>query len=265
MNDSVYEDARKFLERVYINPPIPTKELPFVTLTFAQSLDGKIALKGQQLLLSGKESMAMTHRLRLLHDGILVGIGTALIDDPQLNARYVSPTDHLCNNQPQPIVLDPRLEFPLSAKLLRNFNNGTGKQPWLICWTKNDQRKLALEKAGALVITIEAPDYNVNDYQTCQRPSISSVLRHIKAAGIDRLMVEGGSKIIQSFLQSGHIDQLIVTTAPTLVGPRGVSATGDIVPVSLSLPALHSNIIYQQFGQDMVLGATLQKKKRTKE
>ncbi|KAI9022809.1 dihydrofolate reductase-like domain-containing protein, partial [Phycomyces nitens] len=187
---------------------------PFVTLTFAQSLDGKIALKGQQLLLSGKESMAMTHRLRLLHDGILVGIGTALVDDPQLNARYVSPTDHLRNNQPQPIVLDPRLEFPLNAKLLKNFSQGTGRQPWLVCWTSDCLKKAALEKAGAIIITMETP--------TGQRPSISSVLQVLKAKGIQRLMVEGGSKVIQSFLQSGHVDQLIITTAPTLVGPGGV-------------------------------------------
>jgi len=83
------------------------RERPFVTLTFAQSNDGKIAgAHGKQLILSGKESMVMTHwyeklpssntsckcvnnwtRLRTMHDGIMVGIGTALNDDPQLNSR----------------------------------------------------------------------------------------------------------------------------------------------------------------------------------
>ena len=69
----------------------PPSIRPHVTLTFAQSTDAKIAaIPGKQLILSGDESMQMTHWLRSMHDAILVGIGTALNDDPQLNSRYRS-------------------------------------------------------------------------------------------------------------------------------------------------------------------------------
>jgi hypothetical protein len=86
MDETVYKEARDFLDPIYSDISL-LNDRPFNTLTFAQSLDGKIAKQGQQVLISGKESMAMTHRLRTLHDGILVGIGTALVDDPQLNGR----------------------------------------------------------------------------------------------------------------------------------------------------------------------------------
>ncbi|KAG5340920.1 hypothetical protein C0989_012543 [Termitomyces sp. Mn162] len=69
----------------YDTLPVPA-DRPLVTLTFAQSIDAKIAGQhGKQLILSGKESMILTHWMRTMHDAILVGIGTALNDDPQLN------------------------------------------------------------------------------------------------------------------------------------------------------------------------------------
>lgn len=79
--------ARTFVESLLgtLSPPSPSR--PFLTLTFAQSLDAKIAgIGGQQLALSCSESMVMTHWLRSKHDGILVGIGTAMNDNPQLNS-----------------------------------------------------------------------------------------------------------------------------------------------------------------------------------
>lgn len=102
---------RDFLVSVLPLPLAASPVRPHVTLTYAQSLDGCIAgLGGKQLILSGKESMVMTHwccsqpvstfnvhiltscfnRLRTMHDGILVGIGTALNDDPQLNGKSPS-------------------------------------------------------------------------------------------------------------------------------------------------------------------------------
>lgn len=104
----MFEAARDFLDNVYRTSPRDLNDAPLVTLTFAQSLDGKISRHGEQLLLSGKESMAMTHRycnghcnkarhlsirlnrLRTLHDGIMVGIGTVLTDNPQLNGNIIS-------------------------------------------------------------------------------------------------------------------------------------------------------------------------------
>lgn len=80
----------EFLSNI-LSPPIqPHTNRPHVTLTYAQSLDAKIAgANGNQLILSGKESLVMTHWLRTMHDAILVGVGTALNDDPQLNSMHI--------------------------------------------------------------------------------------------------------------------------------------------------------------------------------
>ncbi|KAJ1957451.1 2,5-diamino-6-(ribosylamino)-4(3H)-pyrimidinone 5'-phosphate reductase, partial [Dipsacomyces acuminosporus] len=91
---------------------------PRVTLTFAQSLDGKIARPGEQLLLSGARSMEMTHCLRTMHDGIMVGIGTVLCDNPRLSARLVPKDEQEAVANPQPIVLDTHLRIPTQASLL---------------------------------------------------------------------------------------------------------------------------------------------------
>ena len=86
--------------------------LPFVTLSYAQSLDGSIAARrGEALGLSGPESLRLTHRLRSMHDAILVGIGTVLSDNPRLTVRLVN------GQNPRPIVVDSRLRIPLNCRL----------------------------------------------------------------------------------------------------------------------------------------------------
>jgi 2,5-diamino-6-(ribosylamino)-4(3H)-pyrimidinone 5'-phosphate reductase len=95
-----FEQAKSFLSRYYPHaleePPYTGDDIshdptrPFVTLTYAQSLDGKIGgQNGQQIRLSGQASMAMTHRMRTLHDAILVGIGTVWHDDPRLAGKSI--------------------------------------------------------------------------------------------------------------------------------------------------------------------------------
>ncbi|KAG2199031.1 hypothetical protein INT46_010271 [Mucor plumbeus] len=160
MNETVYKEARDFLDPIY-HDALLLNDRPFITLTFAQSLDGKIAKQGQQILISGKESMAMTHRLRTLHDGILVGIGTALIDNPQLNARYLSASE-IAIKQPQPIVLDPSLRLSSNCKLVKNYLNGIGQQPWLIAseegYIEQIDKRSELENAGVKIIPIKGSE-----------------------------------------------------------------------------------------------------------
>ncbi len=94
---------------------------PFVTLTYAQSLDGSIAGEGNRpLSLSCESALALTHELRAAHDAILVGIGTVLADNPRLNVRLVNGED------PRPIVVDSRLRIPRNVNLLES-----GRAVWL--------------------------------------------------------------------------------------------------------------------------------------
>ena len=89
------------------------KGIPFVTVSYAQSLDGSIAgEKGEPLAISCQESLVYTHALRACHDGILVGINTILSDDPALSTRLVE------GENPRPIVLDSHLRIPHTACVL---------------------------------------------------------------------------------------------------------------------------------------------------
>ncbi|KAJ7246257.1 dihydrofolate reductase-like domain-containing protein [Mycena haematopus] len=203
----------------------PPETRPFVTLTFAQSLDGKIAgAAGKQLALSGHESLVMTHWLRTLHDAILVGSGTALNDDPQLNTRHLPP-GAAPHSAPRPIVLDSRLRLPLTCKLLRNYahGSGVGRQPWVVSRQYADPewetRREALEKAGARVLVLPAGIDSPSS-----RPSIHALLALLRAEGIRSLMVEGGAQIITAFFGASDtcVDTVLVTTAPVLVGASGV-------------------------------------------
>ena len=191
------------LEALYasVPPPEPNPNRPSVTLSYAQSLDGSIAAKaGQGLLLSGEQSMAMTHQLRARHDGILVGIQTVLADNPRLTTRLVE------GAHPRPIVLDSQLRTPLEANLLKH------PQPVWIAHAEGihrDQKSTLLE-AGAQLIPLPQAEEGGLD--------LAALLAALKSRGVGSLMVEGGARVITSFLTQGLVDVLVLTISPRLVG-----------------------------------------------
>ncbi|MDD2901750.1 MAG: GTP cyclohydrolase II [Syntrophales bacterium] len=207
---------------------------PFVTLSYAQSLDGSIAARpGRPLALSGSKSMALTHGLRAAHDGILVGIGTLLADNPRLNVRLVEGQD------PQPIVVDSRLRFPPYANLLRNC-----RVPWIAASIEADpERQAALEKIGARVLRLPPAANGWVD--------LAVLLRHLGEMGLNSLMVEGGAQIITSFLASRLVDQVVLTIAPMLVG--GLRVMDYLGQHQVSCFPRLRRVSYQRLGEDLVL------------
>ncbi|KAI0320064.1 dihydrofolate reductase-like domain-containing protein [Amylostereum chailletii] len=220
----------------------PDPKRPYVTLTFAQSLDAKIAGRGgKQLILSGDESMRMTHWMRTMYDGILIGVGTAVNDNPQLNVRHLPfPTqnNHFKHyHHPQPLILDPRLRLSPKCKLLNNAKLGAGVAPWVISVRPSDAeegdklqeweaRKAVLENAGAKVILVEQdPSYTGSSYLPMR-----AVLEAIRAEGIRSVMVE-------------------VTVAPVIVGGHGVGYSEHLDNV----PGL-THVKTEVFGKDTVIG-----------
>ncbi|KAF9213353.1 2,5-diamino-6-(ribosylamino)-4(3H)-pyrimidinone 5'-phosphate reductase [Podila verticillata] len=222
---------------------------PFVTLTFAQSLDGKIAgSQGRQLILSGAESMKATHMAR--HDAILVGIGTVLNDDPRLSVRLSSGDlagqDSSTIQHPQPVILDSGLRFPINAKLLLPTSP---TRPWIFTRREHDtEKKKQLEVLGARVFII--------DEDTEGHLDLQHLLRVLKEQSIESLMVEGGANVISTFLASGLVDLVLITIAPVYVGLDGVSAVqnAEVAP-------MFGSITYHTLGRDIMMVAKPQKQK----
>ncbi|CAE6450162.1 unnamed protein product [Rhizoctonia solani] len=244
-----------------------------VTLTYAQSLDAKIAgAGGLPLTISCDESMVMTHWLRTMHQGILVGVQTILNDDPQLNVRRLPPreTPYPC---PRPIILDSYLRTPPTCKLLQNFAAGNGLAPYIIYGMplldfgeskEIKRRKVVLEEAGAILITGFEQDGQID---------LAGAMRLLKHRGIGSVMVEGGQRVISSMLTGRHVDgsplvdALIITVAPNLIGFDGVGVLQQGKKVRsgpyfqyhsdpAQLPAL-KHIQSEQFGIDTVIACRL--------
>ncbi|KIO22479.1 hypothetical protein M407DRAFT_245132 [Tulasnella calospora MUT 4182] len=245
-------DPESFLKSVLnhvSSPAEPPQNRPFVTLTYAQSLDGKIAGKGgKQLILSGNESMLMTHWMRTMHEGILVGIGTALNDDPQLNTRRL-PVRAEPYPQPIPIILDSQLRFRSNCKLVGNYGSGNGRQPWVLCSEEADPKKReSLENAGVKIVPVKS------NPQT-GKLDLDDVLSILRKLGVKSLMVEGGQQVISSFLShkssstgKSAVDSIIVTVAPTYVGNEGVGALDEG-----QLPAKVAHVSSTVMGRDSIV------------
>ena len=197
---------------------------PRVTVTWAQTATGVIAAAGgARATISGPESMKLTHRLRALHDAILVGIQTVLADDPQLSVRLVE------GSQPQPVVLDSRLRFPRTARLLARAD----RKPWIFYRAADPSDEQELEKRGARLFRTRASAPGLD---------LAEVLRVLAAQGIRSLMVEGGAKVLRAFIAQGLACQAVVTVSPSRM--EGVPGPG--------IPALLSSV-QESLGPDAVL------------
>ena len=209
---------------------------PFITLSYAQSWDGSITTRsGETLNFSGKESLKLTHQLRSLHDGILVGIGTVLSDDPRLTVREWS------GENPQPIVLDSQLRTPPAAKICHHPD----KRCWIL--TLNTGSDLSREQVELLPLT---PGAGMQ-----QDVPLDSAMQLLRERGIKSLMVEGGATVITAFIQARMADALVLTVAPRLVG--GYKGVGDLQGADsvdhLSIKPIH----YAEAGEDLVVWGDL--------
>jgi riboflavin-specific deaminase-like protein len=206
---------------------------PLVSLCYAQSLDGSLtAQAGKPTALSGPDSSKLTHWLRAYHDAILVGVGTVLADNPQLTVRLVT------GNHPQPIILDSRLQTPPSCYLIKDHP----KKAWIVT---SDRMRANFQEGFEDVRFLYIPcDQNGH-------VSLKELINYLGEIGIRRLMVEGGVKIISSFLSLNLANQVILTIAPRYTGGLHI---GDISRYTqkLKLPALRE-VQYQRLGDDLIV------------
>lgn len=206
------------------------QERPFVTVAYAQSLDGSITTRrGEALAISGSGAIQITHQLRSLHDGILVGIETVLTDDPQLTVReWEGPN-------PQPVVLDSGLRMPPDARLCRH--------PDKRCWVLTVCPVSGEQNIRAEVLTVEKAEQ--------PRVPLKPALKLLRDKGIRSLMVEGGATVITAFLRARLVDAMIVTIAPKVVG--GYSAVSDLGINSIDCFPVMDPIFSGTIGKDVIV------------
>ena len=211
--------------------------LPFVTVKYAQTLDGRIATAtGDSQWISGPDSLRLAHQLRAEHDGILVGIGTVLADNPQLNVRLASGRD------PLRVIVDSRLRTPLTARVLA----GEAARHTLIATTRmaDGNRQQEIEQLGAQIVTLPT-------FADSSRVDLAWLLGELTGRGIDSVLVEGGAAIITSLLAQKLVDRLVVAIAPKLVG-SGTEAIGDLGIRRLADALTFSSFATQQLGDDII-------------
>jgi len=183
---------------------------PWVILKAGMSIDGRISSRpGQATRITGEKSLQRVHALRDQTDAILIGIGTALVDDPSLTTRVPGRS---AGKDPLRVILDTELQLSPGAKILTQESTA---QTWIFCRAGADKKKRrALEQAGAVVKSVPTAVGGMLDLQV--------VLSLLGQSQITSLVVEGGSAVHGSFLETGLADQLFLFVAPKFLGDKGV-------------------------------------------
>jgi diaminohydroxyphosphoribosylaminopyrimidine deaminase/5-amino-6-(5-phosphoribosylamino)uracil reductase len=194
-----------------------------VTLKLAVSADGMIGRQGAgQVAITGDMSRAQVHAMRAEADAILIGIGTALADDPELTCRLPG----MERRSPVRIVLDGQARLPAGSKLALS----AAQTPVLVAASidADPGRRAAIEASGVGFIGAELVDGLV---------ALPELLDDLAERGISTLMVEGGARIAGHFLQEGLVDRLVLFCGPGDVGEDGVASplTAGAIPAGFRL------------------------------
>jgi 2,5-diamino-6-(ribosylamino)-4(3H)-pyrimidinone 5'-phosphate reductase len=209
----------------------------------------------------------MTHYLRSRHDAILVGVGTAVADDPGLNCRIDGAGGYggeELDGQPRPIVLDPSGRWGVSgkSKVLELAREGKGRAPFVLVargTNVDGDRREGLEGAGGKYIVVGGEE----DGRHSKKLKWRDILRTLSAEGLRSVIIEGGGAVINSLLQPENfelVNSVIVTIAPTWLGVGGVVVSpprrldGDSNPMAAA--RLH-HVRWYPFGEDVVMCGNL--------
>ncbi len=210
---------------------------PWVTLKWAQSIDGKLAAasgSGGDRWISNELSRKDVHKLRRSVGAILVGAGTVIADDPFLTPRPSR------GKHPLRIVLDSNLRIPLKSRII-----STKRSPSMIVCTagvmQTKQEKIERIRKKGVEVFISAQNEGKCD--------IDSLLTELGRRGIQQLLVEGGPEVITAFLKGNHADAVRVYIAPKIMGPTGTADINKAMAKSATQTQLHHANV-QTFNQD---------------
>lgn len=220
-----------------------------VTLKLATSLDGRIATaSGESRWITGETAREEVHRLRAMHQAILVGVETAIADDPELTVRMPG----FVGIQPVRVVLDSRQRLPLDGKLVREAH----RLPTVVVTVQNPNKRLT--DAGVTVLRVTESD---------GRPEPKAVLDALQGYWSERLaerfpgvppggvemnvMIEGGGQVAASFLSAGLVDALEWFRAPIILGDEGRPAIGAFVLKALAAAPRFRRLAVETVGDDL--------------
>jgi diaminohydroxyphosphoribosylaminopyrimidine deaminase/5-amino-6-(5-phosphoribosylamino)uracil reductase len=195
-----------FLKRV-------TRGLPFVTLKLAATLDGRIATaSGESRWITGPEARRKVHAMRLAHDAVMVGSGTALADDPDLTVR-----DMGALRQPVRILLDRALRHAPESRLGRTAKDSP---VWLLHGpSASAHARQAWGATGSHLI--EVPE-------VAGHLDLGAALRSLADRGLTRILSEGGGTLAAALIRAGLVDELALFSGGALIGAEGHSALGPL-------------------------------------
>lgn len=204
-----------------------------VTLKLATSLDGRIATaSGESRWITGEAARAAVHALRADHDAVLVGVETAIADDPELTVRSANYT----GRQPARVILDSRQRLSPDCKLVR-----TARQtPTYVVSIENSNNRLT--DAGVKVLTVKSVG---------ERPDLKSVLKALEAEGITSVLVEGGGQVAASFIRCELVDQIEWFRAPIVLGGEGRPAIGSLALTELGKAPRFKRVALEAVGDDL--------------
>lgn len=206
-NEAIYLNAGFILTR--------TQSRPLVTLKMATSLDGRIATTtGDSKWITGRISRRYSHMLRAQNDAIMIGVGTALVDDPELTCRIHG----LEQYSPVRIIADSRLRLPLTSKLVKTAKSAP---LWILTIPGNDRdRQQAFEDLGVRIIEVPA--------EASGLPDMRIGLKEFAAQGITRILAEGGSHLLATLIKDELADRLMWFRANKIIGGDGIPALQSI-------------------------------------
>jgi diaminohydroxyphosphoribosylaminopyrimidine deaminase/5-amino-6-(5-phosphoribosylamino)uracil reductase len=211
--------------------------IPFTTIKIAQTLDGQIATRaGHSQWISSPASQTYAHQLRKEHDAVMVGTGTVLKDNPQLNLRHVQGIN------PKRIILDSKLRIPLESKIFRLEDI---EKTVIVSSESAPQKKLEqLKQIGVETIKIQlTPNGYLN---------LKQLWEVLGRKGMTSVLVEGGSQLITSLLKNQQANRFIAAIAPLILG-QGTSAIGNLDKQSIDDAIRLKNIQKKFIGNDSII------------
>ena len=209
---------------------------PHVALKLAISADGKVAAAGRKpVAITGEAVRERVHLMRAHSDAVIVGIGTALADDPLLTCRLPG----MAVSSPIRIVLDSGLRLPLGSRLVRSARE---VPLWVVAGTEASREAENALAAEGVTIVRAAQANGLLD--------LADMLKHLGARGITRLMVEGGPTLATALLAADLIDEAVLFHSPKVVGADGIDALEGMPLAALTESPRLKCVVREPVGAD---------------